>query len=402
MVQIIVVVFGLVYFGMFLGRIPGLQIDRTGIALLGAIALVALGVFSLDEAAASVDLPTLTLLFAFMVISAQLRLGGFYTWVINAIARLNVSAPQLLAVIIAVAAALSAVFTNDVVCLAVAPVLIHVCIKKHFNPLPFLIALASAANIGSAATLIGNPQNILIGQMLRLPFGGYMQTAALPVLLGLAATWGILAFQFRGQWDVFPENIRVPDDERQVNLWQMSKGLGVAAILFVSFLFLTDGREIISLAMAGLLLSSRRMHSRDMLNLVDWQLLVLFGGLFVVNRAFQTTGMPAEIVAALTRAGIDLSVPGWMFGITVLLSNAVSNVPAVMLLLPFANSIQAGVVMAVASTLAGNLLIIGSIANIIVVDSAARAGIPISWRTHAKSGVPIALSTLLISTLLLA
>jgi Na+/H+ antiporter NhaD/arsenite permease-like protein len=141
----------------------------------------------------------------------------------------------------------------------------------------------------------------------------------------------------------------------------------------------------------------RRLHSRDMLALVDWQLLVLFIGLFIVNHAFQQTGLPERTTAALLDVGIDPGQPGWFMAATVVLSNLVSNVPAVMLLLPFAKSPLSGPLLAMASTLAGNLLIVGSIANIIVVDIAARRGISINWLRHAATGVPVTLLTLLIT-----
>jgi len=156
----IVLVFLLVYLGMILGGLPFLQLDRTGVALLGAIALIGIGALSPEQAARSVHLPTIVLLFAFMVISAQLRLGGFYPWVTLRVAELPVSPAALLAALVGVAGALSAVFSNDIVCLSVAPVLADACRRRRLDPVPYLLGLACAANVGSAATLIGNPQNM--------------------------------------------------------------------------------------------------------------------------------------------------------------------------------------------------------------------------------------------------
>jgi len=184
MTATVVAIFAIVYLGMILGGLPFLQLDRTGVALLGAIAIVAIGDLTPEQAARSIHLPTLLLLFSFMVISAQMRLGGFYAWVTRHIAALPVGLPALLASVIAVVAALSAVFSNDVVCLAIAPVLAAACLRRGLDPVPFLLALACAANIGSAATLIANPQNMLVGEVLKLPFGGYFLEAIVPVLLG--------------------------------------------------------------------------------------------------------------------------------------------------------------------------------------------------------------------------
>src|SRR5712664_3852037 len=200
MTATVATIFAVVYLGMILGGLPFLQLDRTGVALLGAIALVGLEVLTPEQAALSIHLPTLLLLFSFMVISAQMRLGGFYTWVTLRIASLPLAPPALLAATMAAVAALSAVFSNDVVCLAVAPVLADACMRRRLDPVPYLVALACAANLGSAATLIGNPQNMLIGQALQLSFPGYLLDAGLPTILGLALVWAVIRWQVRGQW----------------------------------------------------------------------------------------------------------------------------------------------------------------------------------------------------------
>jgi Na+/H+ antiporter NhaD/arsenite permease-like protein len=398
----VLVVFGIVYLGMILGGLPFLQLDRTGIALLGAIALVGAGDLTPLQAAESVHLPTLILLFSFMVLSAQMRLGGFYGWVTRRVAAADVAPPVLLALLMLVVAALSAVFSNDVVCLAVAPVLADACLRRRLDPLPFLLALACSANIGSALTLIGNPQNMLIGETLKLSFSGYVAEAAVPVLAGLAVTWAILVWQVRGRWEQEPAGAHALPERREgegLDRWQTAKGLSVAGTLLLVFLFSPWPREVAALVGAGLLLLSRRLHSSRMLGLVDWELLILFIGLFVVNHAIQETGMTARAVAGLAEAGVKLQEPGTLFAATFVLSNIVSNVPAVMLLLPVATDPLAGPMLALVSTLAGNLLIVGSIANIIVVDAAARHGIRIGWRRHARVGLPVTLATLAVTAL---
>ena len=245
MITTVVVIFLIVYAGMILGGLPFLQLDRTGVALLGAIALITFDAVGLEEAAESIHLPTIIVLFSFMVLSAQMRLGGFYDWVTRALAALPLSPPRLLGVLMAVVAALSAVFSNDIVCLAVAPVLIHACIRRGLDPVPFLLALACAANIGSAATLIGNPQNILIGQRLQLSFDGYFLQALPPVALGLAAAWAIIARHARGRWTAGASELAAPDHyspngndgEAALDIWQTTKGLTIAALLLVAFVF---------------------------------------------------------------------------------------------------------------------------------------------------------------------
>ncbi len=388
----ILIIFALVYLGMILGELPGLALDRTGVALLGAIALVALGKVTPAEAWLAVDVPTIALLFGLMVVSAQLRLGGFYSAATRRLAATPAAPPALLGVLCLLAGALSAVLANDIVCLAMAPVLAEGCARRGLNPVPFLLALACAANVGSAATLIGNPQNMLIGQALGLDFARYMLMASVPTLVGLALSWAIIGWSYRRRWWIAIETPAVAAPA--FNRWQTLKGMAVIAALMATFLLVDWPREVIALAAAGILLLSRRMASREILGLVDWQLLVLFIGLFIVNHALAESGLLAQGVGALRGAGIDPAHPGWLFALTPILSNLVSNVPAVMLLLPVAEDPIAGPVLALSSTLAGNLLIVGSIANIIVVDQAARLGIRIGWREHVRVGAPITLATL--------
>jgi Na+/H+ antiporter NhaD/arsenite permease-like protein len=394
---VVILVFAFVYLGMILGEIPGLALERTGVALLGAIVLLTAGRVTPGEAWAAVDVPTIGLLFGLMVVSAQFRLGGFYSKVTRRIAAADAAPAVLLAALIAISGALSALLANDVVCLAVAPVLIEGCDRRGLNPLPFLLALACASNAGSAATLIGNPQNMLIGQKLDLPFGGYMLDAGVPAALSLLAVWALIRWQFDGNWHRQPTGIEAHNPP--FNLWQTAKGFLVLTALVAAFLWSDIPREVTALSAAGLLLMSRRMASRDVLALVDWQLLVLFIGLFVVNHGLAASGALEQIFGAVRAAGVDLSHPAWLFGVTAALSNLVSNVPAVMLLLPAATHPLAGPVLALASTLAGNLFIVGSIANIIVVDQAARLGVTITWRDHARVGVPVTVATLLIAAL---
>ncbi|MCB1981408.1 MAG: anion transporter [Rhodoferax sp.] len=389
---------------MILGGLPRLKLDRTGVALLGAIAIVGLGDLTPEAAARAIHLPTILLLFAFMVISAQMRLGGFYAAVTRRIVALPVSPAALLAWIVGAAAALSAVFSNDIVCLAMAPVLAQACIARRLDPVPYLLALACAANIGSAATLIGNPQNMLIGEVLGLSFGGYLRDAMVPVLLGLAALWLLLRPTLRALDAPVP--VATAGRDPPFDAWQSGKGLAVAVALLVVFLATDWPRDVAALVGAGLLLLSARFHTRQVTALIDWDLLVLFMSLFVVNHALAHTGVTAQAVAALRTQGLDLEATGPLFGATLALSNLVSNVPAVMLLLPMAGGAAdpagVGLVLALVSTLAGNLLIVGSIANIIVVDAARREGIAIDWKRHARAGVPVTLATLTIAAAWLA
>lgn len=392
----VAVIFAVVYVGMFLGGLPRLKLDRSGVALLGGIAVVGSGALTTEAAARAVHLPTVLLLFAFMVVSAQMRLGGFYTALTRRIGALPLSEKPLLAVLIASAGGLSAIFSNDIVCLAMTPVVARLCIERGLNPASFLIGLACAANIGSAATLIGNPQNMLIGAMLQLSFSDYLIHALPPVVLSLTALWAWLAFVPAPALTLPTATVdseKLPDFDRL----QTAKGLLIAGALMVIFLLTDWPREVAALVGAGVLLLSRRFHSSRVMGFVDWELLVLFIGLFVVNRAFAETGLAAEVVRRAAEAGFHLADQHTLTLVGALLSNLVSNVPAVMLLLPHLQGKEAGTLLALVSTLAGNLLLVGSIANLIVVDLAGRHGIAIDWRTHARIGIPVTVMTLLVT-----
>lgn len=380
---------------MILGRFPLLNIDRTGIALLGAIALLATGIMTPHEAWEAVDVATIGLLFGLMVISAQFRLGGFYDRLTSRLAETPVAPPTLLAMIVVVVGVLSALLTNDVVCLAVAPLLIAGCARRRLDPVPYLLALCCAANVGSAATLIGNPQNMLIGQSLKLSFNDYLIDGGVPALLGLGAVWAVIAFFWRGRWQR-ETNIVEPKTARFAT-WQTIKGIIILTGVITAFVLTDWPRDVVTLTAAGLLLSSRKMSSREVIGEVDWHVLVLFIGLFVVNHAFEKSGDLELLFHSVKSLGIPLEDPVWLFVVTAPLSNIVSNVPAVMLLLPACRSELSGPILALSSTLAGNLFIVGSIANIIVVEQAGRMNIPITWRDHARVGIPVTLLTLAIA-----
>ena len=388
------IIFFLVYLGMILGCWPGLALDRTGIALLGAIAFIELLGVSISQAASYVDLSALSILFSFMIVSAQFYYSGFYTHIIERMEKWNLTASKLLLVIILISASLSTVLINDIVCLALTPLIIKVCLRKKLNPIPFLIGLACASNIGSALTLVGNPQNLLIGQVLSIPFIQYLKFSLIPCVLGLFATWIIIRFQVNEEW--FEERQEINPEIIPFNFWQSSKGILVIVVLLLIFLFTDMPRDKVSLVAAGFLLLSRRMASQTMLSFIDWQLLVLFVGLFIVNRSVLNIYDADSLPRFLEGYHIDLQSPIWIILISLILSNIVSNVPAVMLLLPFIKTHFDGSLLALSSTLAGNLFIVGSIANLIVISQASQYGIKIDWRKHIKVGLPVTLITFII------
>jgi Na+/H+ antiporter NhaD/arsenite permease-like protein len=389
-----VIVFALVYLGMALGRVPGLAIDRTGVALLGLITLLASGEMNLEQAGSAIDVPTIALLFALMIISAQFEMSGFYALAAEKVTHAARNPKVLLAVIIALTGVLSALLTNDVVVFALTPLVCAGLLSQNIDARPYLIALAGAANAGSAATLIGNPQNILIGQAGGVSFWAYSALALVPVIMALIITYLAVLMTWRKQLIAAP--FEVPVGERAA-IDRFQTGKGVLAIAALIVLFVTPiPREISALAIAGLLLLSRKLSSREMIGAADWHLLLLFVCLFGVTEAFAETGIAQQGVAWLAQNGLDpeqLSVMGPLMLIT---SNTIGNVPTIILLLKVVPDLSQGALAALAllSTFAGNLLLTGSLCNIIVAERAKASGAPLSFGDFARSGIPMAVASM--------
>ncbi|MDQ2704495.1 MAG: SLC13 family permease [Pseudomonadota bacterium] len=395
MTTLAVAVFVLTYVGMALGRVPGLAIDRTGVALLGLIVLLASGDLSLDEAGAAVDMPTIALLFALMILSAQFEHSGFYGWMASRIVRAAHHPKMLLAVLIATTGALAAIFTNDVIAFALTPLVATGLISQKLDPRPYLIGLAGAANAGSAATLIGNPQNILIGQAGGLDFWTYLVLALPPTLAALVITYVAVLVT----WRLVPAQGTASDPTPPpIDRFQMAKG--VAAVAILVGLFLTPlPRELSALAVAGMLLMSRRLSSRAMIGAVDWQLLLLFACLFGVTAAFAKTGLSQEGLAWLAAQGLLPDRLAVLAPLTLAASNTIGNVPAVILIIQLMPGLSDGVLASIAllSTFAGNLLLTGSLCNIVVAERAANVGAPLSFVDFARSGIPMTLASLAVA-----
>jgi Na+/H+ antiporter NhaD/arsenite permease-like protein len=402
-----VTIFFLTYLGIALGKIPGLVIDRVGVALLGAIAMVALGVVSPESAVRSIDLPTILLLYSLMIISAQLRLGGFYTWFALKTVSLSARPRLFLLISMIVSALLSAILANDIVCFAFTPVLAISLIEAKLNPQPFLIGLAVSSNIGSAATIIGNPQNMLIGQLGRLDFAKFFFWCTPPSFAALFAGYLIILWIYRDK--IFAREKKTSGERGQpwpaFSKWQTSKGI-LAVFLLIALFFSPIPREISAISIAGVLLCSRKMKTRDILGLVDWHLITLFCALFVIIHGISQGDYLNFVMDRLAGRGLNLHNLPVLTGISAVLSNFVSNVPATMLLVRFLDPLEPvqWYTLATSSTFAGNLFLLGSIANLIVVEQASHFDIKITFMEHAAVGIPVTLISLmtLIGWLLIA
>ena len=390
------------YAGLGLGRLPVFRVDRTGVAIIGAAAMVVTGVVPWDRAVSAVDAHTLVLLFGMMIVAAYLRLSGFFRLITDLAVRRARTPAGLLAMIIAAAGGLSALFVNDVVCLVMAPVVLDVARQLRLPAVPYLIALATAANVGSVATLTGNPQNMLIGSFSGIGYRAFLWRE-LPVAVGgLAVVYAVLRLAYRRELPPALEAAGLRE-RFPVHYPLMWKTLAVVVVMLGAFL---AGVPIALVAIAGAAytLLTRRVNPEKVYREIDWQLLVLFSGLFVVIAGVEATGLVGQMLG--WAGALNLHRPAVLTTVTAVVSNLVSNVPAVLLfkaVIPsFGEPERGWLVLAMASTLAGNLTILGSVANLIVVEEARGAGIAIGFVEYARVGVPVTLLTLLLGWLVLS
>jgi Na+/H+ antiporter NhaD/arsenite permease-like protein len=393
---LILAIFAVTYIGIAIGRIPGLKLNRPGIALLGAIGMMIFGGVKTNDAVSYINWPTIFLLFGFFVISAQLRLSGFYDRVAQAVAGQLGHPARFLLILMATAGGLSAFLNNDIVCYAFAPIVSVSLLRQRINPVPFLIALAIASNLGAAATLIGNPQNMMIGEVAHLDFGRYLLWSCPPVLFALGAAYGIIWWLSHKNLQALPATQReLPQQSYPLDRIHAAKGI-ILLVAAIGLFFTSLPKEVIALTAAGIHLASTKFRTEDLLRLVDWPILVLFMGLFVVAGAFHSTGSGERAVHALAAGGFNLNSPGTLALTTAALSNLIGNAAAVMLLLKIINLALplTASVLALANSFGGNLILIGSVASIIVVQQAHEQGIKISFWDFARLGIPVTLAAL--------
>jgi|SRR5215471_899832 len=394
------IIFCASYLVFALGKFPGLKIDRTGASIIGAIAMVVFGVVSAQDALRFVDFRTVVLLFAMMLVVGGLRLSGFFEW--NAELVLQRLKPELmLPALIFTSGILSAFFVNDIVCLVMVPFVLALVRKLKFPPLPFLLAVATASNIGSVATITGNPQNILIGSLSRLSYRAFLFHLGPVAAIGLVLDWLILRWIFARelkQPEPAPGAISLPP----LDLSNLLKPVLVATGVVLSFLVGVPP-ALAAAAGAAILLISRSRDPRKLYAEIDWGLLVFFVGLFIIVGGAENAGLVERLLRFAERWNLhNVAV---FTAVTALFSNVVSNVPAVMLLkslvAEFPDPDRTWMLLATASTLAGNLTITGSVANIIVIETA-KPDVQISFWDYFRVGLPITAVTVVVGALWLA
>ncbi|WP_130470674.1 anion transporter [Candidatus Magnetaquicoccus inordinatus] len=380
--------------GVAIGRLPRLAMNRATICLAGATLLVLSGAIPYHEALQAIDLHTLTLLLAMMIINIHLRMAGFFSWVAYHTTAAQLHPRLLLALLMLVSALLSALFLNDTIVLAFTPLVLEVVLMAGLPPIPFLIGLATAANIGSVATLIGNPQNMLIGIASAIPFTPFLQALA-PVALGsLLIAWLLLLLLYPKQLSQRPIALP-PPAPLHMHHTLLRKSL-LVTLLLLATLLAGMPVSLAAISAATPLLITRRWPADEILQEIDWPLLLFFAALFIVTRAVESSGFSHSFLQLLPAADtLQLPALAWS---SMLLSNLVSNVPAVLLLKPLVSQLpwaeKAWLTLAMATTLAGNLTLLGSVANLIVAESARKQGVTLGFWPYLRAGLPITLLTL--------
>jgi Na+/H+ antiporter NhaD/arsenite permease-like protein len=397
---ITLVIVAITLLGIAIGRYPIIKSNRTTIALMGVALLLATRQVDFDKLPSYFDFDTLVLLFSMMIINANLKLAGFFTLAGQTLVRFARTPRVFLALEILLTALLSALFLNDTICLMFTPLLLTLMDRLKRNPLPYLIALATASNVGSTATLTGNPQNMIVGIASGIPYRDFTLSLAPIALLGLGVIWLVLVKTY--PYEFSRAALKMPEEAEADTLSRplLIKTLVITGGLLAAFL----GGAPIALAAflaASLLLITRRHQPHIVFAEFDWSLLVFFGALFVVSGSLETSGVTRDLIplGMLTRQMNILNLSA----LTAVLSNLVSNVPAVLLLKPvianLPNPRMGWLTIAAASTLAGNLTLLGSVANLIVAETAARWRVELSFWEYTKPGLIITLLTLAISVI---
>lgn len=381
-----------------------LPLNRPAAALLGTVLMVACGVLTPEEAYRAVDYDTLVLLLGMMLISAYLCLAGFFDWAADLILRRAGTPQALLVHLIFIAGVLSAVLVNDIICLMLTPLVVAVMVRGKLPLMPYLLALAMSANLGSVATLVGNPQNMIIGHLSRIPFLRFSASLVPVALAGLVVEYVVLRVGFRkvlGQAVIHRPTAPPPP----LNSRLLILTLGVLGLVFVGFV---AGLNLSWTALAGgalvMVLGKRDTH--QVLKLVDWNLLVFFAALFVVVEGLSKTGLPDQAYRLVQPLfGSSTASQAWNFAwFAEAGSNVFSNVPFVLVAGKWINNFGQPElmwkVMALTTTFAGNLTIIGSVANIIVVESA-RGHVELGFWDYARYGIPVTILTSVIGMLIL-
>jgi Na+/H+ antiporter NhaD/arsenite permease-like protein len=387
-------VFAASYTVIAIGRLPGFYLDRAGAALLGGALMVGFGVLPLDRALRAIDFNTIVLLLGVMIVVGNLRLSGCFRLVTKWVMIRARHPFVLLAAVILTAGFFSAFLFNDTICLALTPLVLDLVVRLRRDPVPYLLAVAMASNVGSVATITGNPQNIMIGSFSAIPYTAFAAALTPVAAIGLVLTFALIsAFHRTEFWsEAAPDATPMPAHIHQP---LMLKSVLMVIAMMAGFLAGQPPAKV-ALVAGAVLLITRRVRSERIYREIDWPLLLMFGGLFVVVAGFEHALLSPALIAEIGRQRL-YQMPVLAL-VTAVLSNLVSNVPAVLVLKPFVMALpdprRAWLVVAMAATLAGNLTILGSVANLIVVERAAGRGVAIAFWQYFRVGAPLTVLTI--------
>ena len=378
-----------------IGRLPGFRVDRTGAAIIGASLMVGLNAMTLDEAYRAINFDTIILLFGMMIVVANLQLSGFFALAAERVVEHAHRPLILLAAIVLVAGVFSAFFVNDTMCLVLTPLVLEITTALKRNPVPYLLAVAMGSNIGSAATITGNPQNMMIGSFSGIPYREFLATLAPPSAIGLLLVIVLIALIYRSEFTAVGA-VQVQERPVHVHRGLMWKSI-IASLAMIVFFFAGWPVPKVAIVAAALLLITRRVNPEKIYKRIDWSLLVMFAGLFIVVAGIEKTSIEQDLIAVAGRLHLENAF--LLSGFSAALSNLVSNVPAVLVFKPFivhlANPARAWITLAMSSTFAGNLTVVGSVANLIVIQQA-RHKVKIGFWEHFRVGLPLTILTTLI------
>ena len=391
------VIFAGTYFVIAVGKLPGYRLDRAGAALLGAALMVGLGVLPLEAAYRAIDFDTITLLLGMMILVANLKLSGFFR-LVNGFIMTRARHPLVLLIaVVLVCGFFSAFLVNDTICLIMTPIVAELVISLKRNPLPYLLAIPMASNVGSTATITGNPQNMIIGSLSQIPYGNFAAALSPVAAAGLVLTVLLIAAIYRDEFLGRAGLAQPPARSARYHGPLVVKSVLVAIAMMALFF---AGLPVAGVAIVGgaLLLFTRRVKADKIYFEIDWPLLLMFVGLFVVVAGLEHAVLTPEAATAIGR--LHLQSAPVLAALTAGLSNVVSNVPAVLVLKPFVAGLpdpqRAWLLVAMASTLAGNLTLVGSVANLIVAQRARRYGVTIGFWPHFRVGAPLTFLTILV------
>lgn len=399
------VIFVITYIGIIFTRLPGVNIDRPSASFFGAVAMIIFGVFTFDEAIRAIDFNTITLLIGMMIIITVLELDGFFAFIANKTITLAKNERRLLLIVIYTTGISSAFLVNDAVVLLYTPIVISICRDSKINPIPYLIAEILASNTGSAMTITGNPQNMLIGINSGISYSKFLLHLMPVSIIGMLIIYFVVRF-------LYPANFKkinpIDPQPGSYGYNYLSMKFSVPIFILVIVLFFINGRlglsiPVISLIGASLILILGKIKPSEVIKNIDWVLILFFATLFIVVGGIEKTGLIQHILNAYT-IGPDLHGIGVIHITSLILSQIVSNVPYTILMIPILKSSGSDIIwlsLASASTIAGNATIFGAMANIIVIESAKKHGVSITFFEFLKAGVIVTALTLVLSVFLL-